>query len=157
MCLGVSVTWDGLEKGETVPIVGSMEASGCKYSGSLLPLALCICFLPLMYLAYFPRVHLTHSYLVVLQDSGIPTPILPRQPPSLRLGSTFSGSWHFCRQSMVFAMGHSCPLLRLQGQGCVLFISEPSMPSTEPGTYWIFVCLLNEGKYYWSEFGLGDG
>lgn len=47
MCvLGVSVTWDGLEKGETVPIVGSMEASGCKYSGSLLPLALCICFLP---------------------------------------------------------------------------------------------------------------
>lgn len=77
MCLGVSVTWDGLEKGATVPIVGSMEASGCKYSGSLLPLALCICFLPLMYLVYFPRVHLTHSYLVVLQDSGIPTPILP--------------------------------------------------------------------------------
>lgn len=74
MCLGVSVTWDGLEKGETVPIVGSMEASGCKYSGSLLPLALCNCFLPMM---YFPRVHLTHSYLVVLQDSGIPTPILP--------------------------------------------------------------------------------
>lgn len=44
-------------------------------------------------------------------------------------------------------MGHGFPPLRRQRQDCVLFISEPSMPSTEPGTCWtLLVHLLNEGR-----------
>lgn len=46
----------------------------------------------------------------------------------------------------------SCSPLRLQGQGCVLYISVPSM---EPGTYWVLlICLLNEES---CEVGLGMG
>lgn len=55
-------------------------------------------------------------------------------------------------------MGHSFPLLRLQRQYRVPFISEPSMPSMEPGTCWtLLVHLSNERSAAGLNLVLGMG
>lgn len=80
MCLWVFLTWDGLvwaayiERRENGPY-GFPEAFRLRIQLLLLPLALCIYSLRRAGSA-FPHIQLTHSYLVALQDSGIPTPVL---------------------------------------------------------------------------------